>query len=577
MLIVLLRRYLPVYSAPLALVLVLLLIQALGNLYLPNLNADIINNGIAKGDTDYIWRTGAFMLGITLAIGAIAIVGVYFASRISMGVGRDVRAAIFERVQSFSAREMNHFGTASLITRNTNDVQQVQLFLQIALTFLVSAPILAIGGIIMAVREDATLSWLLVVVIPLMAAVLGILLRLAVPLFVAVQGKLDKITQVMREQITGVRVVRAFIRASSEQRRFDEASGDLMSTQLRVNRIFVVAFPALLGIMNLSTVAIVWFGAHLVDSGDMPIGNLAAFMQYIFQILFAVMAAVFMVILVPRAEASGKRLIEVLDTRPAIADPERPVTPERPTGVVELADVTFAYPHSERPVLHDLAFVARPGKTTAIIGGTGSGKTTVVNLVTRAFDATSGAVKVDDVDVREQSLERLWGRMALVPQTAYLFKGTVAENLRFGNAAATDEELWRALEIAQARDFVAAMQGQLDAPIDQGGTNVSGGQRQRLAIARAIVKRPQVYLFDDCFSALDAATDARLRLALRGETKDATVLIVAQRVSTILHADHIVVLDEGRVVGAGTHAELMDASPEYREIVESQLGSAAAA
>ena len=577
MLVTLLRRHLPVYSAPLALVLVLLLIQALGNLYLPNLNADIINNGIAKGDTDYIWRTGAVMLGITLGIGAIAIVGVYFASRISMGVGRDVRGRIFERVQAFSAREMNQFGTASLITRNTNDVQQVQLFLQIALTFMVSAPILAIGGIIMAVREDATLSWLLVVVIPLMAGVLGILLRLAVPLFVAVQGKLDKITQVMREQITGVRVVRAFIRVSSEQRRFDESSADLMSTQLRVNRIFVVAFPALLGIMNLSTIAIVWFGAHLVDSGDMPIGNLAAFMQYIFQILFAVMAAVFMVILIPRAEASAKRLIEVLDTRPAIADPEHPVTPERPSGVVEFADVTFAYPHSERPVLRDLAFTARPGETTAIIGGTGSGKTTVVSLITRAFDATSGAVKVDGVDVRQQSLDRLWGRMALVPQAAYLFKGTVAENLRFGNANATDADLWRALEIAQARDFVAAMNGQLDAAIDQGGTNVSGGQRQRLAIARAIVKRPQIYLFDDCFSALDAATDARLRMALKNETKDATVLIVAQRVSTILHADHIVVLDEGRVVGAGTHAELMKTSNEYREIVESQLGEAAAA
>ena len=577
MLITLLRRYLPGYGAPLTLVLVLLLIQALGNLYLPNLNADIINDGIAKGDTDFIWRTGAVMLGITLAIGAIAIVGVYFASRISMGVGRDVRGGIFERVQAFSAQEMNHFGTASLITRNTNDVQQVQLFLQIALTFMVSAPILAIGGIIMAVREDATLSWLLVVVIPLMAAVLGILLRLAVPLFVAVQGKLDKITQVMREQITGVRVVRAFIRVSSEQRRFEEVSADLTATQLRVNRIFVVAFPALLGIMNLSTIAIVWFGAHLIDSGDMPIGNLAAFMQYIFQILFAVMAAVFMVILIPRAEASAKRLVEVLDTRPAIGDPARPVSPERPTGLVEFADVTFAYPHSERPVLHDLVFDARPGKTTAIIGGTGSGKTTVVNLITRAFDATSGAVKVDGVDVREQSLERLWGRMAIVPQTAYLFKGSVAENLRFGNANATDADIWQALEIAQARDFVAAMQGQLDAPIDQGGTNVSGGQRQRLAIARAIVKRPSIYLFDDCFSALDAATDARLRRALKSETRDATVLIVAQRVSTILHADHIVVLDEGRVVGAGTHAELMRTSDEYREIVESQLGEAAAA
>ena len=576
MLLRLLRRFLPAYLTPVSLVLVLLLLQTLGNLYLPNLNADIINDGIAKGDVDYIWRTGGVMLAITLALGVLAVVGVYFASRVSMGVGRDVRAAVFERVLSFSAREMNHFGTPSLITRNTNDVQQVQLFLQVALTFMVSAPLLAIGGVIMAVRENATLSWILVVVVPLMAIVLGILLFLGVPLFRAVQTKIDRITQVMREQITGVRVVRAFIRGTSEQRRFEVANADLTNTSLRVNRIFALAFPSLLGIMNLSTVAILWFGAHLIDSGDMPIGNLAAFMQYIFQILFAVMAAVFMVILIPRAEASSQRIVEVLETRSSIVEPAHPQSPARADGVVELRGVTFAYPHSERAVLRDISFAARPGGTTGIIGGTGSGKTTVVNLITRSFDATGGAVLVDGVDVREQDLEGLWSRMALVPQTAYLFKGTVAENLRFGNPDATDEELWRALEIAQARDFVAAMNGQLEAPIDQGGTNVSGGQRQRLAIARAIVKRPAIYLFDDCFSALDAATDARLRAALANETADATVLIVAQRVSTILHADHIVVLDEGRIVGAGTHEELMRSSREYREIVESQLGEAAA-
>jgi ATP-binding cassette subfamily B protein len=576
MLLRLLRRFLPAYLTPVSLVLVLLLLQTLGNLYLPNLNADIINDGIAKGDVDYIWRTGGVMLAITLALGALAVVGVYFASRVSMGVGRDVRAAVFERVLSFSAREMNHFGTPSLITRNTNDVQQVQLFLQVALTFMVSAPLLAIGGVIMAVRENATLSWILVVVVPLMAIVLGILLFLGVPLFRAVQTKIDRITQVMREQITGVRVVRAFIRGTSEQRRFEVANADLTNTSLRVNRIFALAFPSLLGIMNLSTVAILWFGAHLIDSGDMPIGNLAAFMQYIFQILFAVMAAVFMVILIPRAEASSQRIVEVLETRSSIVEPAHPQSPARADGVVELRGVTFAYPHSERAVLRDISFAARPGGTTGIIGGTGSGKTTVVNLITRSFDATGGAVLVDGVDVREQDLEGLWSRMALVPQTAYLFKGTVAENLRFGNPDATDEELWRALEIAQARDFVAAMNGQLEAPIDQGGTNVSGGQRQRLAIARAIVKHPAIYLFDDCFSALDAATDARLRAALANETADATVLIVAQRVSTILHADRIVVLDEGRIVGAGTHEELMRSSREYREIVESQLGEAAA-
>jgi ATP-binding cassette, subfamily B, multidrug efflux pump len=576
MLITLLRRFVPRYAAQTWFVLFLLLIQSLANLYLPNLNADIINNGVAKADTDYIWRTGGLMLGVTLLLGILSVIAVYFASRTSMGVGRDVRAAVFARVQSFSAREMNKFGTASLITRNTNDVQQVQLFLQIALTFLVSAPILAIGGVIMAIREDATLSWLLAVVVPLMGVVIAILLYLGVPLFQKVQKKVDRITQVMREQITGVRVVRAFRRGETERVRFEEANADLTATQLRVNRIFASAVPALLAIMNLSTVAILWFGASLVDSGDMPIGNLTAFLQYIMQILFAVMTATFMVILVPRAEASSQRIVEVLDTTSSIADPARPVEPA-PTGVVELVNVDFAYPHSERPVLRGLSFTARPGKTTAIIGGTGSGKSTIVNLVTRGFDVTSGEVRADGVDVRARSLDSLWSRLAVVPQTAYLFKGTVAQNLRFGKPDATDEELWRALEIAQARDFVAEMDGGLEAQIDQGGTNVSGGQRQRLAIARAIVKRPAIYLFDDCFSALDAGTDARLRAALRGETTDATVIIVAQRVSTILRADHIVVLDEGRVVGAGTHAELMSTSNEYREIVESQLGAAAAA
>jgi len=575
MLIRLLRRHLPPYSRPVVIVTVLLLVQSIANLYLPNLNADIINNGVSKGDTDYIWRIGALMLVVTLLLGVLSVVSVYFASRASMGVGRDIRGAVFERVQRFSAREMNRFGTASLITRNTNDVQQVQLFLQIALTILVSAPIMAVGGVIMAIREDATLSWLLVVIVPLMAGIIALLLVRAVPLFQAMQGKIDRITAVLREQITGVRVVRAFIRGRAEQKRFEEANADLTDTALRVNRIFVIAFPSLLAIMNLSTVAILWFGAQLIDSGDMPIGNLTAFLMYIFQILFAVITAVFMVILIPRAEASAQRILEVLDTPPSIVDPADPIEPQ-PSGLVEFRDVSFAYPHSERPVLQGLSFEARPGKTTAIIGGTGSGKTTVVNMLTRSFDVTSGAVLVDGVDVRAQSLARLWRRMALVPQAAYLFKGSIAENLRFGKADATDDDIWRALEIAQARDFVSAMPGQLEAPVDQGGTNLSGGQRQRLAIARAFVKRPAIYLFDDCFSALDAATDARLRAAMRSEVADATTVIIAQRVSTILHADHIVVLDEGRVVGVGTHAELMRSSAEYREIVESQLGSAAA-
>ncbi len=576
MLIQLLRRFVPKYRTEVAIVTVLVFIQSIANLYLPNLNADIINNGVAKGDTDYIWRTGAVMLAVTLLLGVLAIISVYFASRASMGVGRDIRGAVFERVQHFSAREMTRFGTPSLITRNTNDVQQVQLFLQIALTILLTAPILAIGGVIMAIRENATLSLTLVVIVPLMAGVIGTLVAISVPLFRQMQGRVDKITEVLREQIMGIRVVRAFIRTESEQRRFDRANGDLTETALRVNRIFALAMPSLLGIMNLSTVAVLWFGGHLVDSGAMPIGNLTAFLMYIFQILFAVMMAVFMVILVPRAEASAQRIEDVVRTIPSVSDPATPVDPERNTGVVEMRDVTFAYPHSERAVLHDLSFAMRPGTITGIIGGTGSGKTTLLTLVTRGFDVTGGAVLVDGVAVREQSLDRLWSRIGLVPQTAYLFKGTVADNLRFGNADATDADLWRALEVAQARDFVAAMVGELEAAIDQGGTNVSGGQRQRLAIARALVKRPAIYLFDDCFSALDAATDARLRRALRAETGDANVVIVAQRVSTILHADQIVVLDEGRVVGIGTHDELMAGCAEYREIVESQLGEAAA-
>jgi ABC-type multidrug transport system fused ATPase/permease subunit len=573
----LMRERLRPYRAQVAVVVALLVIQTVGNLYLPNLNADIINDGVVKGNVRYIFHTGALMLGITLVLGVVAIVAVYWASRVSMGVGADVRADVYGRVQGFSAREMNHFGTPSLITRNTNDAQQIQLFMQMALTLMIIAPIMCVGGIFMAVREGSALSPLLAVAVPVMAVVIGALLIMVVPLFRSMQAKIDRINQVLREQITGVRVIRAFLRVPSEQRRFQAANADLTATALRVNRLFAAAVPTLMAIMNLSSVAVLWFGGRLVSEGAMPIGNLTAFLTYIMQILISVMMAVMMVILIPRAMASAERIEEVLDAVPSVTGPPHPVIPARTTGLVEFRDVTFGYPGSERPVLHDLAFTLQPGQTCAIVGGTGSGKSTLLSLITRFFDATSGTVLVNGTDVRDQELERLWASIGLVPQRSFLFSGTVASNLRFGRPEATDAELWHALTVAQARDFVASMPGQLDALIDQGGTNVSGGQRQRLSIARALVKRPRLYLFDDCFSALDAATDARLRAALRADTADATVVIVAQRVSTIMHADQIIVLDEGRIAGIGTHQQLLTACPPYREIVTSQLGEGVAA
>ncbi len=565
-----LRRYLAPYKVPMAIVMVLLLVQAIANLYLPELNADIINNGVSKGDTDYIGRTGGFMLVVTFALMIAAMVSVFLSAKIAMGFGRDVRSGLFRKVETFSQVEVNHFGAASLITRNTNDVTQVQQVVLLGLNMMISAPMMVIGGLIMALRQDVPLSGILLVIVPIMGVLIGSVMSRAIPLFQAMQKKIDRINLVMRETLSGVRVIRAFVRTRHEEERFDEASADLMQTALKVNRLFAITMPALMAIMNVSTVAVLWLGAYRVDSGGMPIGNLTAFLQYIIQILFAIMMATIMFVMVPRAAVSGVRIREVLDTDPSIKDPDAPVSPKR-TGRVEFRDVEFRYPGAEEPVLRGISFYANPGETTAIVGSTGSGKTTLINLLPRFYDATGGTVLVDGVDVRTMDRQDLWRRIGMIPQKAFLFSGTVASNLRYGNEQADEPALWSALDIAQGKEFVTEMAEQLAAPISQGGTNVSGGQRQRLAIARALVKQPEVYVFDDSFSALDFRTDARLRAALARELGGATVIIVAQRVGTILHADQIVVLEDGRVAGIGTHDELMKTCETYREIVLSQV------
>jgi ATP-binding cassette, subfamily B, multidrug efflux pump len=574
------RVYLRPYRNQLVLVIGLLLVQAIANLYLPDLNADIINNGIARGDNDYIIRTGGFMLGVTLVLGIASVIAVYWGARTAMGFGRDVRSAIFRKVEAFSQVEINHFGPASLITRNTNDVQQVQTLVFLALTVIISAPILIVGGIIMALRQDVALSGLLIVVLPLMGLVIGLVMSRAIPLFRSMQVKLDRINQVTRETLAGVRVIRAFVRTGHEERRFEAANKDLFDTAISVNRLFALTIPVMTAILNLSLVAVMWFGAMRVDSATdpMPIGNLTAFLQYLMQILFAVLMAVIMFVFVPRAAVSAGRIQEVLSMDISVHDPEHPksLPVDERRGTVEFRDVEFGYPGAENPVLHGISFIARPGETTAIVGSTGSGKSTLVNLIPRFYDATGGAVLVDGIDVRELDRSELWRVLGVVPQKSFLFSGTVGSNLRFGDQNATDEELWHALEIAQGRDFVTEMEGGLDAPIMQGGTNVSGGQRQRLAIARALVKKAEIYIFDDSFSALDFSTDSRLRAALEREVGAATLIIVAQRVGTIMKADRIVVMDAGRVVGIGTHSELLESNETYREIVYSQLSEAEA-
>ena len=577
--IALLRTYLRPYARPLVLVLVLLLIAALGNLYLPDLNGEIIDQGVAKGDTDFILRTGAWMLLVSALLVIASVVAVYWSARIAMGFGRDVRRAIFSAVETFSQVEVNHIGAPSLITRNTNDVQQVQNVVFMGLTIMVSAPILIVGGIIMALRTDVPLSGILLVVLPLMAIVIALVMSRAVPLFRAVQAKLDRINQVMRETLAGVRVIRAFVRTPHEEERFAVASRDLFDSSLAVTRLFALTVPTMTAILNLSTVAVVWFGAIRVDDGALQVGALTAFLQYLTQILFATLTAVFMFVLIPRAAVSSARINEVLDTQPAIVDPPEPIVPSDPAerGVVAFRDVEFRYPGAEQPVLRGISFEARPGQVTAIVGSTGSGKSTLINLIPRLYDASAGAVLVDGVDVRSMARDELWSRLSFIPQRAFLFSGTVASNLRFGDADATDDDLWRALTIAQGRSFVEEMEGGLEAPITQGGTNVSGGQRQRLAIARALVRRAGIVVFDDSFSALDYGTDARLRAALAQELHDTTVIIVAQRVATIMGADRIIVLEDGRIVGMGTHRELLADNETYREIVFSQLSESEAA
>ncbi|MCX4749043.1 ABC transporter ATP-binding protein/permease [Kitasatospora sp. NBC_01287] len=571
MLIRLLRAHLGPYTKPISLLVLLQLVSTIASLYLPTLNADIIDSGVIKGDTGYIMRIGGVMMAVTLAQVLCSIGAVYFGARTAMAVGRDIRAAVFDRVQSFSAREVGQFGAPSLITRTTNDVQQVQMLVLMSFTLMVAAPIMCVGGIIMALNQDVPLSSLLIIVVPLLGIVVSLLVRRLRPAFRGMQTRIDGVNRILREQISGIRVIRAFVKDGHEQQRFGVANDELTDYSLRTGRLMAFMFPSVMLIVNVSSVAVLWFGAHRIAGGDMKIGALTAFLSYLMQILMSVMMATFMFMMVPRAEVCAERIVEVMDTESSVVPPSAPVTELRSHGHLELRGVDFRYPGAEASVLRGVDITARPGETTAVIGSTGAGKSTLLGLIPRLIDASDGEVLVNGVDVRQVAPALLAEKVGLVPQKPYLFTGTVASNLRYGKPDATDEELWQALETAQAKDFVERLEGGLEAPIAQGGSNVSGGQRQRLAIARALVRKPEIYLFDDSFSALDYATDARLRAALTRETAEATVVIVAQRVSTIRDADRIIVLDEGSVVGTGTHRELMDDNPTYREIVLSQL------
>ena len=566
----LLRAYVPRVGPLLIGVVVFQTAQAVFTLYLPRITARIIDEGVIADDRGAIWTTGMLMLGVTVAQVACMVAGVYFAARASMGVGRLIRTDLFHRVTAFSAREVGRFGPPTLITRITNDVQQVQIMVQMACMMAVVAPITAIFGSIMAVREDAGLAVVLLVAIPVLMIIVGLLMSRLHPTFTLMQDRIDDVNGVLREQITGIRVVRAFVREPIERDRFGDANRALTATGLTTGRLMAVMFPLILLVQNGASVAVVWYGAVRIEAGVTSVGSLVAFLGYIVLVLMSVMMASFMIVMLPRAAVSGQRIMEALDSEPTVVAPAVPVVDIPRLGTLEADGVVFGYPKAEEPVVRGVTFTARAGQTTAIIGSTGSGKTTLLQLIPRLYDVTGGALRIDGVDVREMALDHLWSRIGLVPQKPFLFSGTIASNLRYGKADATDEEMWEALTIAQAADFVSAMPGGLDAPISQGGTNVSGGQRQRLAIARALIRKPDIYLFDDSFSSLDLTTDANLRAALVPYTRGATVVIVAQRVSTIIDADQILVLEGGEAVGLGTHDELLETCPTYVEIVESQ-------
>ncbi|SHX14648.1 ABC-type multidrug transport system, ATPase and permease component [Mycobacteroides abscessus subsp. abscessus] len=572
----LLWRYAKMSWLSLVLVVVFQAAAQLAALYLPTLNADIIDLGIAKGDIDAIWRLAGWMLLVSFANILALCAANYFAGRVAMRLARDVRSDVFDRVQSFSAKEISHFTPASLITRNTNDVQQLQNLSFFGLMFLVSAPITGIGGVVLALQQEAQLAWLIAVMVPLMLTAIGVIVLRAAPLFREMQERIDELNLILREQITGIRVVRAFVREPYERDRFEVSNERFTQINRRVGHLIAFINPIIMFLLSFSSVLVLLAAAGPIDRGEMQVGSIVAFISYLIQILIAVMMATFMTMMIPRAMVSAERITEVLDTHSSVAlpAPEVAVQPGDPRvserAELEFDDVTFAYPGAERPVLEGISFKAHAGQTVAIIGGTGSGKTTLLGLISRLFDVTGGAVKINGVDVREAAPELLHGRLGYVPQRPYLFSGTVASNVRFGRPEASDEEVWHALTIAQARDFVAEMPEGLDSPISQGGSNVSGGQRQRLSIARALLAKPDIYLFDDSFSALDLQTDARLRAALNPETREALMVIVAQRVSTITSADLILVLDHGRIVGRGTHEELLATNETYQEIVASQ-------